>query len=149
MDGVTSTPPDGPPVIRRKKSAKVQFTSTVLLLEAFVVVFAAFVLYGLRDVPGGLRGDAGIDPTAIWLLGGVFFVVFVVLSRACGKPGGYVAGSVSQVLLVALAALIPLMALVTIVFVVLWVAALRLGGKVDRERAAYDAAHPDEAPNVD
>ena len=28
------------------------------------------------------------------------------------------------------------------IFVVLWIVALRLGGRIDRERAEYDAAHP-------
>jgi len=29
------------------------------------------------------------------------------------------------------------------VFVVMWVAMVRLGWRIDRERAAFDAAHPD------
>ena len=28
------------------------------------------------------------------------------------------------------------------IFVILWWVALRLGGRIDRERAEYDAAHP-------
>jgi hypothetical protein len=34
------------------------------------------------------------------------------------------------------------------IFAVLWVAALRLGDRIDSERARYDAAHPETAPNV-
>ena len=149
--GVTDAQPGRPetPVIRAKKSAKVQFTSTILLLEAFVVVFATFVLYGLRDVPAGLPDSVpNLEPGVIWTIGASMFVTLVVLSRACGRPGGYVAGSVAQILVAAWTLVIPLMGVVALVFIGLWVASLRLGGRVDRERAEYDAAHPDEAPNV-
>ena len=37
---------------------------------------------------------------------------------------------------------VPMMFVVGGIFVVLWVVALRLGGRIDRERAEYDAAHP-------
>ena len=97
--GVTDAQPGRPetPVIRAKKSAKVQFTSTILLLEAFVVVFATFVLYGLRDVPAGLPDSVpNLEPGVIWTVGATMFVTLVVLSRACGRPGGYVAGSVAR-----------------------------------------------------
>jgi len=139
LGGVTDAQPgpSGTPVIRAKRSAKVQFTSVILLLEAFVVVFATFVLYGLRDVPAGLPDSVpNLDPAVIWTVGATMFVTLVVLSRACGRPGGYVAGSVAQVLVAAWT------------LIGLWVASLRLGGRIDRERAEYDAAHPDEAPNV-
>ena len=43
---------------------------------------------------------------------------------------------------------VPMMFVVGGIFVVLWFVALRLGGRIDRERAAYDAEHPDTAPNV-
>ena len=136
-------------MIRAKTSARVQFTSTILLLEAFVVVFATFVLYGLRDVPAGLPDSVPpLEPAAIWGLGAAMVVALAVLSRMCGRPGGYVAGSVAQVLLLVWTLLIPLMAIVAVVFVGLWVASLRIGARIDRERAAYDAAHPDEAPTV-
>jgi hypothetical protein len=44
--------------------------------------------------------------------------------------------------------LVPMMYLVGGIFVVLWIYALRLGSRVDRERAEYDAAHPETAPNA-
>jgi len=43
---------------------------------------------------------------------------------------------------------VPLMFLVGGIFVVLWIVSLRLGGRIDRERAAYDAEHPETAPNM-
>lgn len=116
---------------RRKAPAKRQFASTILLLEAFLVLFATLVAFGLRVA----------DPALVWAAGGVLMVVLVVLSRLVGQPGSYVAGSVVQLVVLAGALVIPQMIILGIVFCAMWVAALRLGGRIDRERAAWDAAH--------
>ena len=126
------------PRIVAKKSAKVQFASTMLVLEAFVVVFATLVAVRLVDAP----------TSQVWLVGGVLAVVLVVLSRLVASPGGYVAGSAVQVPFLAVSLVIPLMVVVAVVFVGMWAVSLWLGAKIDRERAAYDAAHPDEAPTA-
>jgi hypothetical protein len=133
-----SSSPEGGPRIVRKPSAKAQFASTMLLLQAFVVFFATLVAYRLVDAP----------PELVWGAGGVLAVVLVVLSRTVKVPGGYVAGSAVQVPFVAIGLVVPLMIPVAVVFVGLWAVSLWLGAKIDRERAEYDAAHPDEAPNV-
>ncbi len=74
--------------IKPKKPAKVQFASTTLLLEAFLVVFATLVAYGLRDVPYS-RGPLELpSASSIWVVGGVLAVVLVVLSRTVGTPAG-------------------------------------------------------------
>lgn len=130
-------------VVRPKKPAKVLFTSTILMLEAFVMVFAALVVHGLRNVPGtGPSVPLGL----VWGLGGAMVLVLVVLSRWVGRPGGYLAGSLVQLPVLAAGFLVPMMFVVAGIFVVLWVVALRLGSRVDRERAEYDAAHPGEIP---
>ena len=65
--------------IKPKKPAKVQFASTTLLLEAFLVVFATLVAYGLRDVPYS-RGPLELpSATSIWVVGGMLAVVLVGL----------------------------------------------------------------------
>ncbi|MFC8921448.1 DUF4233 domain-containing protein [Cellulosimicrobium sp. NPDC057127] len=134
--------------IRPKKSAREQFASTTLLLEAFLVVFATLVAYGLRDVPYS-RGPLELPtPTTIWVVGGALFLVLVVLSRTVGTPGGYVGGSVVQVPVLGFGLVVPMMFVVGGIFVALWVVSLRLGGRIDRERAAYDAEHPETAPNA-
>ncbi|MFI6427078.1 DUF4233 domain-containing protein [Promicromonospora sp. NPDC050880] len=134
--------------IRPKKSALVQFTSTTLLLEVFLVLFATLAVWGLRDSDFG-RGPLRIESSAaIWVLGGVLVLVLLVLSRAQGTPAGRAAGTVAQVPVLAMGLLVPMMFLVGGIFVVLWVYALRLGARVDRERAEYDAAHPETAPNA-
>lgn len=120
--------------MRRKKPAKPQFTSTILLLEGVLVLFAALTAYGLQVLPAGV----------IWTVAGIMFVVFVVLSRLVTAPGGYVAGSIAQVLVLACGLVIPMMYLLGVVFIALWISAYRLGARIDAERAAYDAEHPDE-----
>jgi len=65
-----------------------------------------------------------------------------------GTPGGYVAGSVAQVPVLAMGLVLTMMWVVGIIFVIMWIVSLRLGARIDRERAAYDAEHPEPAPNV-
>lgn len=134
--------------IKPKKSALVQFTSTTLLLEVFLVIFATLAVWGLRNSEFG-RGPLQIESSAaIWALGGVLAVVLMILSRAQGSAAGRAAGTVAQIPVLAMGLLVPMMFLVGGVFVVLWIYALRLGTRVDRERAEYDAAHPETAPNA-
>lgn len=119
---------------RPKRPAKPQFASTILVLEAVLVLFAALTAFGLDSVPPGV----------LWPVAGALFLVLVVLSRLVTAPGGYVAGSVAQVVVIACGVAIPLMYALGLLFAVLWFVALRLGGRIDRERAAYDAAHPEQ-----
>ena len=126
-----STPDDDltiPP--RRKAPAKRQFAATVLMLEAFLVLFATLVAFGLRVA----------EPAVVWSVGGVLMVVLVMLSRLVGQPGSYVAGSIVQGIVLAGAFAIPLLLVIGLVFVAMWITALRLGGRIDRERAEWDAA---------
>lgn len=118
---------------RPKRPAKPQFTQATLLLEAFLVFFATLVAFGLRVAP----------PATVWTLGGVTFVILLLLSGYMGRPGGYLAGTLAQVAVLGFGVLVPMMFVVGGVFVVLWVVALRLGAKIDRERAEWDAAHPE------
>ena len=134
--------------IKPKKSALVQFTSTTLLLEVFLVIFATLAVWALRDSEFG-RGPLQIESGAvIWVLGGALALVLVILSRVQGSVAGRAAGTLAQVPVLALGLLVPMMYLVGGIFVVLWFYALRLGSRVDRERAEYDAAHPETAPNI-
>jgi hypothetical protein len=128
---MSSTVPDGQ-AVRRKRPAKPQFTQTILILEAVLVFFATLVAYGLRLAPSG----------TIWAVGGTLSVVLILLSGLMSRPGGYLAGSIVQVFVLAGGFVIPMMFVVGVIFVVLWIVALRLGARIDRERAEYDAAHP-------
>lgn len=140
---------DALPRIRPKAPARVQFASTILILEALVVLFGALVAHGLRDVPSAWPSTSPVLPAAaIWAIGGSLAVVLLVLSRMMRVPGGFLAGSLVQIPVLATGLAVPMMFVAGGVFAVLWAIALRLGARIDAERAAYDAAHPDEAPNV-
>jgi len=114
----------------RTRSARRQFAATILALEAFVVGFAVLVAFGLRAA----------GPGVVWGLGGALVVSLVLAAGVVGHPGGYVVGSVLQVAVLAVGLVVPMMWLVGGVFVVMWVVALRLGGRIDTERAARAAA---------
>jgi hypothetical protein len=128
---MSSTTGDGQ-AVRRKRPAKPQFTQTILVLEAVLVFFATLVAYGLKLAPSA----------SIWLVGGGLSLVLILLSGYVSRPGGYVAGSLAQVLVLAGGIWVPTMFVIGGIFVILWWVALRLGGRIDRERAEYDAAHP-------
>ncbi len=117
--------PAGPP-----RSARRQFAATILVLEAFVVLFAGLVAFGLREV----------DPAVVGLGGGALTLSLVLAAGVLRRPGGYVVGSILQVPLMATAFVVPMMLVVGLIFVALWVVALRLGGRIDRERAERIAA---------
>ncbi|WP_456847071.1 DUF4233 domain-containing protein [Cellulomonas sp. P5_C6] len=128
---MSSTVPDGQ-AVRRKRPAKPQFAQTILVLEAVLVFFATLVAFGLRLAP----------VSTIWWVGGTISVVLILLSGMVSRPGGYLGGTIAQVLVLAGGFFVPMMFIIGGIFVVLWFVALRLGGRIDRERAEYDAAHP-------
>ena len=134
------------PAVRRKRPAKPQFAQTMLILEACCVFFATLVAYGLS---AGESPWIDVDPAWVWGIGGSLTLVLVLLSGFVSRPGGYVAGWVVQAWVVAAALVLPSVArgmalVVAAVFIALWAVSLRLGGRIDRERAEYDAAHPGE-----
>ncbi|SDS67004.1 DUF4233 domain-containing protein [Paraoerskovia marina] len=137
------------PRIRPKKSAKQQFASATLVLEACLVLFATMAAHALRRNEAGWPEWMDVpSATTVWVIGGTLMVALLVLSRTLDSTGGYVAGSLVQVPVLATGIAIPLMLLVGAIFVVMWIASLVLGSRIDRERAEYDAAHPETAPNV-
>ena len=95
------------------------------MLEACVVLFAALVAFGLRVA----------EPSRVWLVGGALTLSLLLAAGVLGRPGGYAVGSALQVAVVASGLAVPLMYVVGAIFAVLWVASLRLGARIDRERA--------------
>lgn len=120
----------GPARPASSRSARRQFAATILALEAFVVVFAGLVAFGLREV----------DPAMVGIGGGALALSLLLAAGVLRRPFGYVVGSVLQVPLLATAFVVPMMIVVGVIFVALWVVALRLGGRIDRERAERLAA---------
>lgn len=112
------------------RSARRQFAATMLGLEAVVVLLATCVAFGLRVA----------DPAQVWLVGGALTLSLVLAAAVVARPGGYVVGSVLQVAVLATGLAVPAMYVVGAVFVGLWIASLRLGTRIDRERAEREQA---------
>lgn len=122
------------------KSARRQFAATILVLEAFVVSFAALVAFGLRAAPLAL----------VWGFGAGLGLALVLTAGLLRWRAGYLVGSVLQVGVLAIGLAVPMMFFVGGIFVLLWIVALRLGGRIDRERAERDAAEgPHETGGLD
>ncbi len=122
-----------------------QFLSTTLVLEAFVVLFATVVAVKFVQIEY-IRTDVSI--TTVWIIGGVLALFLLVASRMQKNPYGIYFGAVLQVPFAALGFFVDMMFFVAAVFVALWIASWWLGRKIDTERAEYDRLHPDEAPNM-
>ena len=129
-----------PGMPRKRRSTKVLFASTVLALEAFVVLFATLVVFGLnRDT---------LNP---WLVIGGGVLLSLAMIGTCAfltKPAGLAAGWVLQLVLIATGFLEPMMFLIGVLFAATWWYGLRAGAKVDREnrerdrqQAEWDRAH--------
>lgn len=97
-----------------------------------MVLFAALVVLGLRLV----------DPAPLAVGSGALGLSLILAAGLQGRPGGLVVGSVLQAPL-PLAGLWlgePILVVVGLLFAVLWVVAVRLGARIDRERAQWAAA---------
>jgi hypothetical protein len=106
--------------------------AAVLVFEGLVILFATLVALDLSD----------IDHATLWSVGGAGAVLCVVVAGLLGRPGGYLAGSVLQVALVATGFVVPVMFVLGPLFAALWFFALYLGRKVQRLQAARAAAEP-------
>ena len=112
------------------RPARRVFAATVLSLEAFVVLFASLVAFGLRLA----------DPGAIAVVGGTVALAALLAAGLLRTQAGYVLGWAVQAWLLLSGLLIPAMYVVGGVFALLWVVGLRLGARIDRERAERLAA---------
>ena len=135
-----------PGMPKKRRSTKVMFASTVLLLEAFVVFFATLAVFGLR------RGE--FAPALILGVGIALSVVMVLACAVLSKPWGVALGWILQLVLILTGFLEPMMFVVGILFAVAWWYGIRTGIRIDREaaqrereQAEWDAAHPDGETN--
>lgn len=131
-----------PGMPKKRRSTKVMFASTVLLLEAFVAIFATLAVFGLR------RND--FPPVLIFGIGLLLAAALVINCAVLTKPWGIAMGWIMQVLLILTGILEPTMFGVGILFALSWWYGLRTGIRIDREsrerereQAQWEAAHPD------
>ncbi|OAE02091.1 DUF4233 domain-containing protein [Arthrobacter sp. OY3WO11] len=133
-----------PGMPKKRRSTKVMFASTVLLLEAFVMFFATLAVFGLR------RGE--FPPAVILGVGIALCVVMIVACAFLTKPWGIGLGWILQLVLILTGIFEPAMFLVGALFAAAWWYGIRTGIRLDREaaerareQAAWEAAHPDGA----
>jgi len=133
-----------PGMPKKRRSTKVMFASTVLLLEAFVAFFGTLAVFGLR------RGE--VDPAIILGVGIALTVVLVLACAVLSKPWGIALGWVLQLVLILTGFAEPTMFIVGILFAICWWYGIRAGMRIDREvaqrdreQAEWNAAHGDEA----
>lgn len=133
-----------PGMPKKRRSTKVMFASTVLLLEAFVAFFGTLAVFGLR------RGE--VDPGIILGVGIALSVVLVLACAVLSKPWGIAVGWGLQLVLILTGFAEPTMFIVGILFAICWWYGIRAGIRIDREvaqrdreQAEWNAAHEDQA----
>ncbi|MCC9177399.1 DUF4233 domain-containing protein [Arthrobacter sp. zg-Y750] len=133
-----------PGMPKKRRSVKVMFASTVLTLEAFVVLFGTLAVFGLH------RGT--LSPVLL-LGGGILLAAALVGTCAVlSKPAGPLIGWILQLVIIATGFLEPTMFFVGVLFALTWWYGLRAGMRLDREnrerdrmQAEWEQAHPEEA----
>ena len=116
------------------RSPKRALAAATVGLEAFVVFFAGLVARGLGASSGGDR--------ALLVCSGLA-VACLLVAGMLRTPAGYVLGSALQVAVVATGFWVPTMFFLGAVFAVLWVVALRVGTRIEHDRAALTPPAPD------
>ncbi|TKV29969.1 DUF4233 domain-containing protein [Arthrobacter sp. NamB2] len=119
-----------PGMPKKRRSTKIMFASTVLLLEAFVVFFATLAVFGLR------RDE--ISPAVILISGIVLSVVLILTCAVLTRKWGIGLGWVLQLVLIASGFLEPAMFAVGLAFAATWLFGIRQGIRVDRENVERD-----------
>jgi Protein of unknown function (DUF4233) len=100
--------------------------SSVLVAEAFVIFFATIVAANLTDVGAGTA----------WAVGGAFALACLAVCGLLRYSWAYALGWVLQLALFASGFVVTAMFFLGAVFTALWIAALRVGRKVDLLKAA-------------
>lgn len=108
--------------------------ATMLVLEGLSVFFGALVAGRV-----GPEADLG---RSLLLMGGLALACFVV-AGLLRRRIGYLLGHLLQVVVLATGLWVPAMYFVGAAFAALWVVALRVGGRIERERALHAEADGD------
>ena len=109
------------------RDPKRAMAATVLVFEALVVVFASLVA---KDLTGLSTGEA--------VGGGALLAVLLAMAAGLLRfRWGYWVGTALQAAVVATGLVLPVMLGVGLLFAGLWVAALVIGIRIERERAAF------------
>lgn len=114
------------------------FNRATLSIEIIVIFIAGLTAYGLDMAPA----------SRVWIATGVVGLLCVLALGLVRFPAGIGVAAVVQVLLVASGVFIPTMWFLGGIFAVIWIVAVVLGNKIDREKRHYMYTHPEEYPEV-
>lgn len=109
-----------------RRSTKRMFAATTLTCEALLVFFATLAAYGLVPIE-----DRHVS---YLIVGGVVILLCVLCAGMLRSRAGYALGWILQIVLVASGFVVPMMFVIGFAFAVIWFFALRIGGRVDREK---------------
>lgn len=136
------TEPAVPARAAAPRSLQRSLASIVLGFEIFVVFLAALAIWGLAvddEMPFGL------PRWSILVVGGVAVLLTVVTIGLLRYRWAYWIGWGIQVLILASGVLNPAMFIVGLVFGGMWAYCMVVGARIDRNRAAHDAAGKETA----
>jgi uncharacterized membrane protein YphA (DoxX/SURF4 family) len=131
-----SSSPRGVSKPRRPRSVTESLLSIVLLLEAFVLVFAGLTAFGLKVLEPALPAWVALPAAAI------FIVVLLVTTTVLRFGWGVAIGWVLQGALIALGILVPTMYIVGIGFTLLWIYCFTRGRRIDAARTFPTQGEP-------
>ncbi len=114
------------------RSAALTLGQAILGLEVLAALFSTSLVSGLART-----GEDGPTQGWIWGIGLGAAALLAVAAGTLGRPWGRVLGWVVQAPMILGGAVSLPVAMVGVVFLGLWIAALRIGGRIDRERAAF------------
>ncbi len=121
-------------VPRRQRPALVVFTQTTLLLESLATFFAMLVTWGL-----GRASVVDVSTGAVWVAGSALAAAFAFASGRANTRWGRILGWVLHIPLVAGGLWVPAIAFVGLMFLGLYALGVRLGARIDKERAQHAA----------
>lgn len=107
------------------RSTKRLFAAVTLACEAMLVFFATLVAYALADP----------RQTSYLVAGGVLILLCLLCAGMLRSRAGYGLGWILQVVMIAGGFVVPMMFGIGVAFAVIWFFSLRIGGRVDREKA--------------
>ncbi|WP_062208172.1 DUF4233 domain-containing protein [Demequina oxidasica] len=120
--------PEG--AVKPQRPATLTFTQAVLGLQALAALFATLVTWGLSRTT-----EVSLTAGWIWAGGAVLMVALFYVAGKQKQRWGRVAGWILQIPMIAAGVILPAIAVIGVMFLVLWIMGLRIGGRIDRERA--------------
>lgn len=116
------------------------FTQSVLFLQAVAAFCALLATWGLQRV-----GIAEVSAGAMWGAGAAFILALVWAASRQRERWGRWVGWFLQLPMIVAGLVVPAIAVIGVVFLAIWITGVRLGTRLDAERAERDLAAAQEA----